>query len=97
MENSFHTGCVGYLRTGTNLYRQCIDMDCFLMREGIEAYEEGNRIAKENGMTVDCKYYKHSKIILDGLTVGNHQFLLPIKGSSKAKKFEHGMWCDGSF
>lgn len=77
-------------------HRQFTDMDCYLMREGIEAYEEGNRIAKENGMTVDSKYYKHSKIILDGLTVENHQFLLPIKGSSKAKEFERELrlWID---
>ena len=74
-------------------HRQCTDMDCFLMREGREAYEEGNRIVKEKGMTVDCKYYKHSKIILDGLTVENHQYLLPIKGSGKAKSFERELRC----
>lgn len=65
-------------------HRPCTDMDCYLM----DAYEEGNRIAKENGLTVDCSYYKHSKILLSGLTVENHQYLLPIKGSGKAKRFE---------
>lgn len=65
-------------------HRPCTDMDCYLK----DAYEEGNRIAKENGLTVDCSYYKHSKILLKGLTVENHQYLLPIKGSGKAKRFE---------
>ena len=65
-------------------HRPCTDMDCYLK----DKYEEGNKIAKENGQTVDCSYYKHSKILLSGLTVENHQFLLPIKGSGKAKRFE---------
>lgn len=65
-------------------HRPCTDMDCYLK----DAYEEGNRIAEENGLTVDCSYYKHSKILLRELTVENHQFLLPIKGSGKAKRFE---------
>ena len=73
-------------------HRPCTDMDCYLK----DAYEEGNRIAKENGLTVDCHYYKHSKILLRGLTVENHQYLLPIKGSGKAKRFERELrsWID---
>ena len=66
-------------------HRPCTDMDCYLK----DAYEEGNRVAKGNGLTVDCSYYKHSKILLKGLTVENHQYLLPVKGSGKAKRFEH--------
>ncbi len=65
-------------------HRPCTDMDCYLK----DKYYDGNRIAKENGLTVDCSYYKHSKILLKGLTVENHQYLLPVKGSSKAKRFE---------
>lgn len=65
-------------------HRFFTDMDCYLK----DSYEEGNRIANENGLTVDCSYYKHSKIFLKGLTVENHQYLLPIKGSVKAKIFE---------
>ena len=73
-------------------HRPCTDMDCYLK----DAYEEGNRIAKENGLTVDYNYYKHSKILLKGLTVENHQYLLPIKGSGKAKRFERELrsWID---
>lgn len=65
-------------------HRPCTDMDCYLK----DKYEDGNKIANENGLTVDCSYYKHSKILLKGLTVENHQYLLPVKGSSKAKRFE---------
>lgn len=65
-------------------HRPCTDMDCYLR----DKYEDGNKIAKENGLTVDCSYYKHSKILLRGLTVENHQYLLPVKGSGKAKRFE---------
>lgn len=73
-------------------HRPCTDMDCYLK----DKYEEGNRVAKENGLTVDCSYYKHSKILLRGLTVENHQYLLPIKGSGKAKRFERELrlWID---
>lgn len=73
-------------------HRPCTDMDCYLK----DKYDDGNRIAKENGLTVDCSYYKHSKILLRGLTVENHQYLLPVKGSGKAKRFEHELctWID---
>ena len=73
-------------------HRHCTDMDCYLK----DAYEEGNRVAKEDGLTVDCNYYKHSKILLRGLTVENHQYLLPIKDSGKAKRFERELrsWID---
>ena len=73
-------------------HRPCTDMDCYLM----DKYEEGNRVAKEKWLTVDCSYYKHSKILLRGLTVENHQYLLPIKGSGKAKRFERELrlWID---
>lgn len=71
-------------------HRQCTDLDCFLIdRESKRcAYEVGNEIAERNDLLVNRSYYKHSKIALYGLTVENHQFLLPVKGSGKAKKFE---------
>lgn len=74
-------------------HRPCSDMDCFLQWTGSnenlhEASERGNVIAEENDFNVDRSYYKNSKIILKGLTVENHQYLLPIKGSRKAKKME---------
>lgn len=79
-------------------HRQCTDMDCFLIDEdkGQTAYELGNSIAEQNGLMIDRSYYKHSKIILKGLIVENHQFLLPVKGSGKAKNFERELreWID---
>lgn len=73
-------------------HRHCTDMDCYLMN----GYEYGNKVANKNGLDVDCSYYKHSKIYLKGLIVENHQFLLPVKGSGKAKKFERELrsWID---
>lgn len=79
-------------------HRQCTDMDCFLMNKESNqcAYERGNKIAEQCGLKVDRSYYKHSKIGVRGLTVENHQFLLPIKGSGKAKRFESELreWID---
>lgn len=77
-------------------HRQHKDMDCFLVHNGNCAYETGNIIAEENGLKVNCQYYKHSKILFHGLTIENHQYLLPIKGSGKTKKFERDLryWID---
>lgn len=79
-------------------HRQCTDVDCFLVdrKEKQSAYERGNAIAEQHGLQVDRSYYKHSKIYVKGLTVENHQYLLPIKGSGKAKKFERELreWID---
>ncbi len=74
-------------------HRPCSDMDCFLQWNGQtenrrDASERGNVLAEENGLNVDRSYYKNSKIFQKGLTVENHQYLLPIKGSRKTKKFE---------
>jgi hypothetical protein len=85
-------------------HRPCSDMDCFLQWTGQtenrhEASERGNVLAEENGLKVDRSYYKNSKIVLKGLTVENHQYLLPVKGSGKAKKIERQLrsWIyDGS-
>ena len=85
-------------------HRPCSDMDCFLQWTGQienrhDASERGNVLAGKNGLKVDRSYYKNSKIAQKGLTVENHQYLLPIKGSRKAKKFEQQLrsWIyDGS-
>ncbi len=75
------------------LHRPCTDMDCFLQWTGCsenrhEASERGNVLAEEQGFLVDRSYYKNSKISAKGLTVENHQYLLPVKGSGKAKEIE---------
>ena len=79
-------------------HRQCTDMDCFLVDRMSNqcAYEAGNNIAEQSGLLVNHSYYKHSKVAMRGLTVENHQFLLPVKGSGKAKTFERElrMWIE---
>lgn len=79
-------------------HRACTDMDCFLLDRDTRqnAYGKGNKMAAQVGLSVDSSYYKHSKIGLRGLTVENHKFLLPVKGSGKAKRFERELrsWID---
>ncbi len=74
-------------------HRPCTDMDCLLQWHGsvenrCAAGEKGNRLAEEHGLPVDRGYYKNSVIAINGLTVENHRYLLPIKGSGKAKRLE---------
>ena len=64
------------------------DMDCFLICEHVWGGEKGNVVVESQGIDVDRSYYKNSKFYFNGLTVENHQYLLPIKGSKKAKRFE---------
>lgn len=68
--------------------RYSCDMDCFLTVENGWGGEKGNMIVERLGFDVDRSYYKNSKFCYRGLTVENHQYLLPIKGSKKAKRFE---------
>lgn len=57
-------------------YREFGDFDCYLIDEhGFSAYKKGNRIAKENGYTVDDSWYKHSKISFKNLTIENHRYI----------------------
>lgn len=81
-----------------NLYprasvRYSCDMDCFLTRENEWDGEKGNRIVESLGIEVDRSYYKNSKFCFNGLTVENHHYLLPVKGSKKTKRFER--WLRG--
>ena len=68
--------------------RYSCDMDCFLTLKHEWYGEKGNGIVEGLGLRVDRSYYKNSKFCFNGLMVENHQFLLPIKGSGKAKRFE---------
>lgn len=64
------------------------DMDCFLIFNNGWGGEIGNVTVERLGINVDRSYYKNSKFRFSGLTVENHQYLLPIKGSKKAKCLE---------
>lgn len=68
--------------------RYSCDMDCFMVGEHGWCGETANSIVEEAGIRVDRSYYKNSKFCFHGLTVENHRYLLPIKGSKKAKKLE---------
>lgn len=68
--------------------RYSCDMDCFLTDEKGWGGEKGNSIVEKQGIDVDRSYYKNSKFCYKGLTIENHRYLLPIKGSKKAKRFE---------
>lgn len=74
-----------YLRPSV---RYSCDMDCFLVYEHVWGGEKGNSVVERQGIEVDRSYYKNSKFCFKGLTVENHRYLLPIKGSTKAKRFE---------
>ena len=64
------------------------DMDCFLMERHECCGEKGDEVVEGKGVEVDRSYYKNSKFSFNGLTVENHRYLLPVKGSRKAKHFE---------
>lgn len=69
-------------------HRYSCDMDCFLIAHYECCGEKGDAIVESKGVEVDRGYYKNSKFCFNGLTVENHRYLLPIKGSKKAKRFE---------
>ena len=68
--------------------RYSCDMDCFLMERHECCGEKGDKVVEGKGVEVDRSYYKNSKFCFKGLTVENHRYLLPVKGSRKAKHFE---------
>ena len=53
------------------------DLDCFLLpvRGDFDAWASGNDLMKSDGYKVEDNFYKHSKFMLPGLTVENHQFM----------------------
>lgn len=71
------------------LHRSTGDIDCFLMGK----YEEGNRVALENGVKVDTHWYKHSQIRYKGETIENHQFFVHTRNGKKGKELNRRL-CD---
>lgn len=68
--------------------RYSCDMDCFLIERHECCGEKGDEVVEDKGVEIDRSYYKNSKFRFKGLTVENHRYLLPVKGSTKAKQFE---------
>lgn len=69
-------------------HRCSCDMDCFLVDHHECCKEKGDITVESKGIQVDRSYYKNSKFCFHGLTVENHRYLLPVKGSARAKCFE---------
>lgn len=57
-------------------WREFGDFDCFLLKDGRPAFEEGMRVAREIGAEVySGGSYKHEQIRYKGLLIENHQFI----------------------
>ena len=76
------------------LHREFGDLDCYLYEQTDKnilwkhAYEKGNVVAEKALAVVHRGHYKHSHITYQKLTIENHQFCLPIRGSKKTKELE---------
>ena len=71
-------------------HRYSSDMDCFLIKDGehLEAYELGNRVMEDHGVSVDRSYYKNSAYDVAELHVENHKFCTPFRGNVTLRKME---------
>lgn len=70
------------------IVREKGDIDCFLIKDGACAYEEGNRIAKHLGLKVDEGWYKHSVISISGEVVENHQYFVHTRDGIRGKELD---------
>ena len=80
--------------------RLSVDMDCYLKKEfniissskfqgdDWDAWSLGNDLIKKRGYEVAFDYYKNSSFYLPGLTVENHQYLVPFRGNRTLKNLE---------
>lgn len=72
------------------IHRFSVDMDCFLLPENsdFDAWSLGNDLIKVQGFEVNFDYYKNSTFLLPGLTVENHQYMVPFRGNKKLTNLE---------
>ena len=72
------------------IHRFSVDMDCFLLPENsdFDAWSLGNDLIKAQGFEVNFDYYKNSTFLLPGLTVENHQYMVPFRGNKKLTNLE---------
>ena len=70
--------------------RLSVDMDCFLLPDMrvFDAWSLGNDLIKNQGYEVAFDYYKNSTFYLLGLTVENHQYMVPFRGNRTLKNLE---------
>lgn len=69
-------------------HRYSCDFDCFLIKEGVAAQEEGDKLVEERGEEVDRSYYKNSSFVFNGLPVENHRFCCSIKRGKRTADLE---------
>lgn len=71
-------------------HRNSSDLDCFLVssNSNCEAWELGNRLVEESGYKVSRGFYKNSSFHLPGLSVENHQFMVPFRGNKTLMNLE---------
>lgn len=66
------------------------DIDCYLMNENDNqngnAYQIGNKVAREAGAKVDESWYKHSVINYKGETFENHQYFVHTRDGKRGKR-----------
>lgn len=81
-------------------HRMSADVDCFLTGndkynadDEYNVWEKGNRLIEEAGYKVGRGFYKNSTFSLRGVTVENHQYLVPFRGNETLKKLEK--WLQG--
>ena len=72
------------------IHRPSVDMDCFLLpdRSIFNAWDLGNQLIRHAGFEVDTSFYKNSTFYLPGLTVENHKYMVPVRGSRQLKSLE---------
>lgn len=75
--------------------RFSVDMDCYLMPEkgDFDAWDLGNNLIKQQGYEVLFDFYKNSTFLLPGLTVENHQFMVPFRGNETLTNLERMLRC----
>ncbi len=95
----FHRNCIRtYVLKGIVIaecypkpeHRFSVDMDCYVRpnRGDFDAWSYSNDLIKSQGFEVDLDYYKNSTYILPGLTVENHQYMIPFRGNEKLTNME---------
>ena len=72
-------------------HRFSVDMDCYVLpnKGDFDAWSLSNDLVKTQGFEVNCDYYKNSTFFLPGLTVENHQFIVPFRGNKKLSNMEY--------
>lgn len=69
-------------------HRYSCDFDCFLVKDGVSAQKEGDKLVENRGVAVDRSYYKNSSFVYNGLPVENHRYCCSIKRGKRTAELE---------